>query len=54
MRLLDYQIKPVVIFDGVMRKAKWGEIWHRRDQREKLWQDNANNNNGGKDGPSGV
>jgi hypothetical protein len=30
------------------------EIRHRRDQQEKLWQDNPNKGEGGKDGPSGV
>ncbi len=55
MRLLDHQIKPVVIFDGMMPEAKQREIGHRRDyQQEKLWQEDANEDNGGKDGPSGV
>ncbi len=31
MRLLDHQIKSVVVFDGVMPEAKWREIQHRRD-----------------------
>ncbi len=54
MRLLDHQIKPMVVFDRVMPEAKQREIRHRRDQREKLWQDNANKDDGSKDGPLGV
>ncbi len=54
MRVLDHQIKLVVVFNGVMPEAKRRMIRHRRDQREKLWQGNANKFNDGKDGPSGV
>jgi hypothetical protein len=54
MRLLDHQIKPMLVFNGVMTEAKQREIWHRRDQQEKLWQDNVDEDNGGKDGRLGV
>jgi hypothetical protein len=36
MRLLDHQIKPMIVFDGVMPEAKRREIRHRRYQQEKL------------------
>jgi hypothetical protein len=39
---------------GVMPEVKRREIRRRRDQREKLWQDNDDKDIGGKDGPSGV
>ncbi len=54
MRLLDHQIKPMVIFDGVMLGAKRREIPHRRDQQQKVWHDNAGKDDGGKDEPLGV
>ncbi len=37
MSLLYHQIKPVVIFNGVMPEVKWRKIGRWRDQQEKLW-----------------
>ena len=39
MRLLFHEIKPVVVFDGVMPEVKRREIQRRKDRREKLWRD---------------
>jgi hypothetical protein len=37
MSLLYHQIKPVVIFNGVMPEVKRRKIRCRKDQQEKLW-----------------
>jgi hypothetical protein len=54
MRLLYHQIKPVVVFDGVMPVVKRREIRRMRDQWEKLWQDDDDKDDNGVNGPLGV
>mmetsp|Transcript_10552 Transcript_10552/g.21749 ORF Transcript_10552/g.21749 Transcript_10552/m.21749 type:complete len:1282 (-) Transcript_10552:243-4088(-) len=47
MRLLFHQIKPVVVFDGVMPEVKRRELQRRRDIREKLWRDDQGGGDAG-------